>query len=262
MTVCMRLGITQYDDETLLLDPELQCMLSFVEYRINAIEDIAARVVPGVECLAHAPDPEEDAFESIIDSLAECPHVSAVNCHARPNDELWLCASCSRRLREEGGPSAACRFCHAPDGGRYASTFTFLDATARLRAASERLRERGKRLLVENTYETPALMRRILESVPAAEFTLDTGHSLIYASNPGEFIAVLGDRLGHLHLHDNHGGDSERYHDEHLPPGEGVVDWRQLANGLRATGYSGTATFECMPRAGWVRGWLRELGAP
>lgn len=260
MTVRMCQGITQHGDAPPSIDPELRPTLSFIEYRISAIEDVAGRIVPGAQCTAHAPDPEEDAFESIIDSLAECPDVSAVSCHARPDDEPWPRASCSRRLGEHRAPSAGCPFRHAPDGGRYASTFTLRDATKRLRAASERLRERGNRLLVENTYETPALMKRILESVPAAEFTQDVRHSLIHASIPGEFIAALGERLGRLHLHDNHGGDSERFHDEHLPPGEGLVDRIRFANTLKAVGFSGTATFECIPDAGWVREWLGEWG--
>jgi hypothetical protein len=57
-------------------------------------------------------------------------------------------------------------------------------------------------------------MRKILDALPqSVGFTLDVGHAMIYHGNPIEYIDILADRLCHLHLHDNLGGNSEMFHD-------------------------------------------------
>jgi hypothetical protein len=71
------LGITQFGPYPPEIEASLQSLMSFVEYRINAIDDVARVASEGPVCLAHAPDPEEDSFESIIASLVGCPRVVA-----------------------------------------------------------------------------------------------------------------------------------------------------------------------------------------
>ena len=62
-------------------------------------------------------------------------------------------------------------------------------------------------------------------------------------------------RLLHTHLHDNHGT-----HDEHLPPGEGRIDWRALLDLLEEAGYTGARLIELRPRWGWgPEQWQRDL---
>ena len=43
-----------------------------------------------------------------------------------------------------------------------------------------------------------------------------------------------------LHIHDNH-GDGQ---DEHLFPGDGTIDWKEVLNTLRAIGYAGDLVME------------------
>jgi sugar phosphate isomerase/epimerase len=58
-----------------------------------------------------------------------------------------------------------------------------------------------------------------------------------------EIIRQLGESIGHLHLHDNHGGKGVR-DDLHLPVGQGVIDFPRILEALVRKGYDGTVTFE------------------
>jgi sugar phosphate isomerase/epimerase len=55
---------------------------------------------------------------------------------------------------------------------------------------------------------------------------LDLGHAHI-GSGATEAIATLGNRIGSVHMHDNHGTK-----DEHLWPGDGTTDWPAVAKAL------------------------------
>ncbi|HDM23969.1 hypothetical protein DRO02_01300 [archaeon] len=57
--------------------------------------------------------------------------------------------------------------------------------------------------------------------------TLDVGHAHI-AGNEFEFIDALGERIIHMHVHDNFG-----IHDVHLPIGRGNINWSSLFQRLR-----------------------------
>ncbi len=59
-----------------------------------------------------------------------------------------------------------------------------------------------------------------------AGMTLDLGH----ANTMGlvdEFLEKCLDKISHVHIHDNHGG-----HDEHLPLGQGSIDWKAVMGRL------------------------------
>lgn len=73
---------------------------------------------------------------------------------------------------------------------------------------------------------------------PAIGVCLDTGHTWLGA-HWRRFVEVSGDRLVHLHIHDNHG-----YADDHLPPGDGVIDWHLIRQSLDDVGYEGWAMLE------------------
>ncbi|GEM83692.1 sugar phosphate isomerase/epimerase family protein [Meiothermus hypogaeus] len=87
--------------------------------------------------------------------------------------------------------------------------------------------------------ETPAELLALLEAHPRYGFCLDVGHAQIQQgpSGPQTYQRLLGHRLIHLHLHDNHG-----HQDEHLPCGMGTVDWAWVREALG--GFAGTATLE------------------
>ncbi len=52
-------------------------------------------------------------------------------------------------------------------------------------------------------------------------------------------MAILGNRIRQLHLHDN-----IRVYDQHLVPGGGWIDWAALAAALRAAGLCLPAVLE------------------
>lgn len=105
----------------------------------------------------------------------------------------------------------------------------------RLRAALDwfapECRRRGARIALENIM-APESRTEILATVCAdydglVGICLDTGHAHIDGGLIWQ-IHNAGERLIALHVHDNHGG-----HDEHLPPGNGTIDWPAALSALR-----------------------------
>jgi len=91
----------------------------------------------------------------------------------------------------------------------------------------------GVRLLLENLLSeptTPARLITILElgHLPNVGICLDLGHAHITVGI-SQAIATLGERVGSVHFHDNHGAK-----DEHLWPGDGTIDWPATAKALNA----------------------------
>ena len=82
-------------------------------------------------------------------------------------------------------------------------------------------------ITLENVYERdPQPLRRLLDALasPQARFCFDAGHANVFGSVPlASWIEELGDLLGEMHIHDNHG-----LTDEHLPVGEGNIPFREL----------------------------------
>ncbi len=89
------------------------------------------------------------------------------------------------------------------------------------------------RLAVENVFEeNPAILQRLLQAVdsPFLGFCLDTGHGHIFSKvELGQWVKLLAPYLWEVHLHDNH-----RQADEHLPLGQGLIDFNAIFSGLRA----------------------------
>lgn len=67
---------------------------------------------------------------------------------------------------------------------------------------------------------------------------LDTGHANL-AGEMGTVIHKLSGHLKMLHVNDN-----RRDSDAHLPPGEGVIDWRWVIGELKRCGFSGSLILE------------------
>ena len=87
--------------------------------------------------------------------------------------------------------------------------------------------EQGSRLMLENVYEDePQDTRIILERLKSQNvgFCLDAGHLFAFGkSELKPWLEELGSYIGQLHLHDNHGRN-----DEHLPLGQGNIDFKHL----------------------------------
>ena len=60
------------------------------------------------------------------------------------------------------------------------------------------------------------------------EFTLDVGHLHVYGTvSPETWWVELGDGILEVHLHDN-----DTFGDEHMPIGEGAIDWKRTFEDL------------------------------
>jgi len=98
-------------------------------------------------------------------------------------------------------------------------------------------------IMFENTYETgPRVHKTILEALdsPLALFCLDVGHLLAFADVVWhDWLTTLGQWLGQLHLHDNHG-----FRDEHLPVGMGDFDFPGLFSYLKSRDIKPIITLE------------------
>jgi sugar phosphate isomerase/epimerase len=69
-------------------------------------------------------------------------------------------------------------------------------------------------------------------------FCLDTGH----ASLSGDLYHVMHKISGHLQM--IHANDNNGHQDDHLPPGEGVIQWPRLLTELSETGFHGGIILE------------------
>lgn len=131
---------------------------------------------------------------------------------------------------------------HAPMHDR--SFFVERNVTT-LRELLPYARERGVGLMLENLpgdFNTAGQLGELLDPLPELGLHLDIGHAnlMVVHSTVEEILGAYGDRLRHVHLHDNKGGAA----DLHLPLGTGTVDVRRAVRELKACGYDGTITLE------------------
>jgi sugar phosphate isomerase/epimerase len=103
----------------------------------------------------------------------------------------------------------------------------------------------GVGLMLENlpgAFNTAAQLGELLKPLPEVGLHLDIGHANLQVedSTAEELIQAYGDRLRHVHLHDNKGGTA----DLHLPLGAGTVDVVGAVRALCASGYDDTITLE------------------
>jgi sugar phosphate isomerase/epimerase len=106
-------------------------------------------------------------------------------------------------------------------------------------------REFGIGLMIENLpggFNSVRQLGELLDQVPELGLHLDIGHAnlLVDHNTTDELLAAYGNRLRHVHLHDNKGGSA----DLHLPLGTGNLDLRRYICALLAAGYDGTITLE------------------
>ncbi|MDR2613394.1 MAG: sugar phosphate isomerase/epimerase [Deltaproteobacteria bacterium] len=103
------------------------------------------------------------------------------------------------------------------------------------------------RLFLENTSDrSPCAVRRLLDLLPPgrAGMCLDIGHwhhsgMGVGWRNLGRWLDIAGDRVGHLHIHDNDGSA-----DQHLPLGAGRIDFAEVWRLVAERGLDPSATVE------------------
>jgi sugar phosphate isomerase/epimerase len=79
----------------------------------------------------------------------------------------------------------------------------------------------------------------LLLTLPEAGALLDVGHAYINQWNLSNIIQQLGKRLVACHLHDNHG-----LSDDHLPIGQGTINWDSLFSTICSSAPETTLVFE------------------
>ena len=109
-------------------------------------------------------------------------------------------------------------------------------------------REKKIIICLENLSENWHDLKIAFDNLPLLNLTLDVGHGQLLREENTSFniIKRYPDRIKHIHLHDNLGGNTPE-NDLHLPPGRGIVDFKNIFNSLRNIGYRGTATLELKP---------------
>ncbi len=99
------------------------------------------------------------------------------------------------------------------------------------------------RLAIENIYEeSPDILVQLVDGIASNFFghCFDAGHWHLFGRRPmDEWLKSVSSKLFHLHLHDNHGRA-----DEHLPVGDGTIDFSPLQKHLRQMPVSPSVTLE------------------
>jgi sugar phosphate isomerase/epimerase len=107
----------------------------------------------------------------------------------------------------------------------------------------------GIGLMIENLpgdYNNAAQLGDLLDPLPQLGLHLDIGHAnlMVPQNTTEEILARYGNRLKHVHLHDNRGGHA----DLHLPLGAGDIDVPRAIRALKRCGFDGTITLEVFTR--------------
>lgn len=117
-------------------------------------------------------------------------------------------------------------------------------AATSLRALTEGCKNLGLTLAIESPLPHligghPDEFAWLLQRVgPDARVCLDTGHTHL-GGHWRRFVEIAGDRLVHVHAHDNRG-----QYDDHLSPGDGHIAWHDIRRTLRESKYAGWIILE------------------
>ena len=112
----------------------------------------------------------------------------------------------------------------------------------------KRAQRSGITICIENLSENESHMTNIFQKLPFLYMTLDIGHAqlLTKINTSYGFIDYFPERIMHIHVHDNNGGDSH-LDDLHLPLGEGIIDFARIFKRLEQIEYKKTITLELKP---------------
>ena len=104
------------------------------------------------------------------------------------------------------------------------------------------------KLCLENLSERPSDFEKAFSLFPELGLTLDIGHGELLSQHNTSysFIDRYPERISHVHIHDNLGGDTPE-DDLHLPLGEGSINFEPIIAALRTIGYDKTLTLEVAP---------------
>ena len=103
----------------------------------------------------------------------------------------------------------------------------------------------GIKIVIENGmrigFKGTKNIKHILDRAKELGLCLDFGHAFVHEGmkNIETFFKLLGNRIEHVHMHDNHGN-----FDEHLPIGKGKINYPYIVKMLKRIDYDKTITFE------------------
>ncbi len=111
----------------------------------------------------------------------------------------------------------------------------------------------GVDLLLENVFdESPVNLIRLKEAIGSKRlgFCCDAGHATLFSDLPvHKWVEAFGQELRELHVHDNFGR-----RDDHLPVGEGSINFRGILHAALDAGASPILTLEPHRREHFHRG--------
>lgn len=116
-----------------------------------------------------------------------------------------------------------------------------------LKKLADFAQERKVNLILENTFDVGVGdVDKIFKEVKGIWFCLDMGHANLTEEKDRSInlLSAFGEKLKHIHAHDNLGGPGEPKNDLHLPIGFGNIDFPMIFKKLKGINYSGNITLE------------------
>jgi len=231
----------------------------------DIVPPIAQSGVAGIE-IGTPPehfDPRQETQISTLGQLLERTSIEAVSIHAPFGSRLDLAASdpqsrqagvdaigaATRALKRLGGRLVVAHPSDLPRHGQDAHARVH-DAMLSLSEVAENCRRERMTLVVESPLphligghprEFAWILGQLDDSVRVC---LDTGHTAL-GQHWHRFLDAAGSRLIHVHANDNYG-----HHDDHLPPGTGIIDWREIVRSLKEAHFGGWIMLELACPAG------------
>ena len=204
----------------------------------------------------------DDAWQSVLyaaASRAKALGMTLPVCHLpfyMPSPDDKVAMQCFAREQARGIEAAALMgiplaVIHpiARHSSRTSKQAWFAENIAYLTPLCEKAKALGVTLAVENMASTKESEQDHLYGCRAVEIVAvakklgiktcwDTGHAHTAGLMQSHEIALLGETLAVVHLHDNDGSDA------HLVPLTGQIDWTDVVKGLVQVGYEGVLDFE------------------
>jgi sugar phosphate isomerase/epimerase len=226
---------------------------------LDVIPDILASRTPGVE-VGTPPrhfDPLQDWQVTALGERLRASALEAVSIHAPfgglfdladPNPRhrhaaIGAALTAASAIKRLGGRLVIVHPSDLERHGRDAGT-RLADSAASLRLLAANCAAEAVTVAVESPLphliggqpdEFAWLLGQLDDSVGVC---LDTGHTAL-GGHWRRFVEVAGERLVHVHAHDNRG-----QWDDHLPPGDGLIDWTDVTRSLKDARYDGWLMLE------------------
>jgi len=144
--------------------------------------------------------------------------------------------------------SIRCLNTHLLMDTRIVSSLVLAEKTRALMELVQYDQKNSVEVLLENLSETADHLEEVFDEVPCLGLTLDVGHGNLHGpvNKSISIIQRLGNKIRHVHLHDNFGGGSQG-DDLHLPMGASRVDFPAILASLRGIDYGRTMILEVKP---------------